>query len=98
MNEFFYDPKSQRYRYADTRKFVSQAAVESLTQKAIAQTQRDLKTVGQLLIDRKINVAIWEETTAKTLKTLLLVSGIPDIVEGRLRKSNRPSTLIQKLY
>lgn len=70
--EFLYDRKSQRYRYKDSGKFVSASAVRALTQKAVEQTERDLLTIGQLLIDGKINVSTWEQGTQKAVKNLHL--------------------------
>lgn len=69
--EYEWDKRSQRYRVkSGTGKgqFIGKAAVDSLTRKAIKQTQDDMMTIGKLLIDRKISLSTWEEATAKTIK------------------------------
>ncbi len=72
-NEFKFDRNSQRYRIssgAGKGQFLSKEAVDALTQKTIRQAKDDLKTIGNLLLKRKISVGTWEEATAKTLKTI----------------------------
>ena len=66
--EFIWDAKVQRYRYKDTGKFVSQQAVDALTQKAIVQVSSDMKTISDLLVNGKISVGTWEEETAYALR------------------------------
>jgi len=70
MVDFIWDKKSQRYRYKDSGKFVSKEAIENLTKKAIAQIGDDLETVADLLVEGKISLPTWTETTAKLLKNL----------------------------
>ncbi len=70
MIEFKFDRTSQRYRYKDTGKFLSKSAMKSLTKKAIDLVERDLTVVNQLLIDRKITLAAWEEQTRNGLRDL----------------------------
>ena len=67
---FTWDTKSQRYRYKDSGKYVSAEAVRNLSEKYIDQLKDDLGTIADKLIQGKINVATWEETTAKALKEL----------------------------
>lgn len=71
-NNFYYDKEVQRYRWADTKRFLSAEAVENLTVLKIDQIKQDLGTIGQLLIDRKINLQTWEKQTASTIKDLHL--------------------------
>lgn len=73
-SEFSWDKSTQRYRYKDSGKFVSKEAVRSLTEKYINQLKTDVSTIADKLIEGKITVATWEETTAKTLKELHLNS------------------------
>lgn len=69
--EFAFDRNAQRYRYtsgAGKGQFVSEEAVRNLTLKAIALVEKDINTLAQLLIDKKISVATWEQSTALALK------------------------------
>lgn len=68
--QFTFDRKSQRYRYKDSGKFVSSEAVRNLTEKHIDQLKTDINTIADKLVEGKINVATWEETTARALKDL----------------------------
>lgn len=67
---FTWDNKSQRYRYKDSGKFVSAQAVRSLTEKYIDQLKTDVGTIADKLFSGKINIATWENTTARALKDL----------------------------
>ncbi|MEW5857394.1 MAG: hypothetical protein AB1861_08435 [Cyanobacteriota bacterium] len=69
--EFAFDRNAQRYRYtsgAGKGQFVSEEAVKNLILKAIALVEKDINTLAQLLIDGKISVATWEQSTALALK------------------------------
>ncbi len=68
--EFTFDKKIQRYRYRDTGRFLSQQAVQNLTQKAISQTQTDVGVISDLLVQGKISLGTWEGETARSLKIL----------------------------
>lgn len=68
--DFTWDNKSQRYRYKDSGKFVSAEAVRNLSEKYIDQLKTDIGTIADKLALGKINVATWEETTARALKEL----------------------------
>lgn len=68
--EFLWDAKTGRYRYRDTKKFVSAEAVAALTQKRILAAQTDFQQLGQLLIDGKISLLTWQTETAGALKIL----------------------------
>ena len=68
--EFIFDKKLQRYRYRDTGRFLSQEAMRNLSQKAIAQTQNDVGTISDLLVQGKIFLPTWENATAQALKVL----------------------------
>jgi hypothetical protein len=70
MVDFIWDKKVQKYRYKESGKFVGGEAVQNMTRKAVAQITKDLETVGDLLIQRKINLSTWTEVTAKLLKNL----------------------------
>lgn len=67
---FVWDDRVKRYRYLSSGRFVSQAVVDKLTRLSISQVKKDLRTIGQLLIDGKINLAAWEQETALALKVL----------------------------
>jgi hypothetical protein len=68
--EYQYDPKLRRYRSKSTGQFLRKEAIARLTQGHINNVKDDLKAVGQLLIDGKINLRTWQQTTAETLKIL----------------------------
>lgn len=70
--EFVYDRRANRYRYADSGRFLSEQAVKSLTRGRIKSIKSDLGTLGDLLVQRKISLATWEEATARTLKELYI--------------------------
>lgn len=76
MTNFLWDAKSQRYRYADTKRFLSREAMLSLSRRQIEATQNDVGVIAQLLIDRKISLRTWQEQTAYTLKLLHLRQSI----------------------
>lgn len=66
--EFYWNKKTQRYHYKDSGKFVSSKAATSLTEKFISQNKDAIRQIADLLIEGKITVNAWEESTAKTLK------------------------------
>ena len=77
MKEFAFDRSSQRYRVTSgpgKGQYISATAVLELTEKYIDQLKTDVSTVADKLVEGKITVATWEETTAKTLKELHLNS------------------------
>lgn len=70
---FKFDRRTQRYRYLTGERagqFVAESRVQELTQSAIALIQKDIGTIGDLLIQGKINTATWESETALALKKL----------------------------
>jgi hypothetical protein len=67
---FKWEKNSNRYRNKETGRFISKEAVYALTQKRIEYVKGDLATVGQLLLDGKINLKTWQQQTAETLKIL----------------------------
>lgn len=73
MREFAFDRSSQRYRVTSgpgKGQYISAAAVRSLTERYIEQIKADISTVADKLIEGKISVTTWEETTARALKDL----------------------------
>lgn len=73
MPDFYFNPKTQRYHYssgAGRGQFVPASAVRFMMAANIEQTQKDIRTIGELLRDGKISLATWEETTAIALKNL----------------------------
>lgn len=81
---FTFDPKSQRYRYKDSGKFVSAEAVRNLSEKYIDHLKTDIGTIVDKLVEGKINVATWEETTARALKDLHI--GLYTLGRGGLKQ------------
>ena len=67
---FKWEKNSNRYRNKETGRFISKEAVYTLTQKRIEYVKGDLGSVGQLLLDGKINLKAWQQQTAETLKIL----------------------------
>lgn len=67
---FQWEPQSRRYRSKATGRFISPEAVYTLTQKRIENAKSDLTTLGQLLLDGKINLKTWQQQTAEALKIL----------------------------
>lgn len=75
--DYLFNPKTQRYHYkqgAGRGQFVPMTAVRFMMQRNIEQTQVDIKTIGELLINKKISLSTWEETTAIALKNLHIQS------------------------
>lgn len=66
--EIYYNPRSHRYHYSDTKRFVPERVVEFLTKQRINDGIKDLKTIGELLESNKISLITWQETTAKALR------------------------------
>jgi hypothetical protein len=67
---FKWEKTSNRYRNKETGRFISKEAVYTLTQKRVEYVKGDLGSVGQLLLDGKINLKTWQQQTAETLKIL----------------------------
>jgi hypothetical protein len=68
--QFYWDRKSQRYRYQDTKRFVSEKAVASITSRVAAIIEVDLLAVGTLLSEGKVGIGAWYEATREGLKKL----------------------------
>lgn len=68
--EFEFHIPSSRYRYKDSKKFVSKMAVEALTVKAIEQGQEKVLAIADNLIANKITVGTWEAETKNELRKL----------------------------
>jgi hypothetical protein len=68
--EFEFDPKTHRYRYKKSGKFLGREAMKALTQKAINQVENDLLVIADLLVDRKISLTTWEQQTQEGLRRL----------------------------
>ena len=67
---FKWEPQTRRYRNKETGRFISKEAVYTLTTSRIELAKSDLGTLGQLLLDEKINLKSWQQQTAETLKIL----------------------------
>ncbi len=66
--EVYFNPRTHRYHYSDSKRFVPERVVELLTRRRIADGINDLKIIGNLLEQNKISLITWQETTAKTLR------------------------------
>lgn len=67
--EFEFEPKSQRYRWKDSKKYVSQRVVTSLREKAIAQSLKNARSLTKQMLDGDITVDTWEREFMSELKT-----------------------------
>lgn len=67
MNEFTYDPKSQRYR-AKGGRFVSEKKVVEVTNKYLADNRRLALGLAEKLVNHQVTVPEWEGAIAKLLK------------------------------
>jgi hypothetical protein len=70
LPEFYFNSRSQRYHYRDSGGFVSQAAVDNLTARAIAQKRNEIRDLGERLLGGKVSLEDWEKETALALKRL----------------------------
>jgi hypothetical protein len=70
LPEFYFNSRSQRYHYRDSGAFVSQAAVDNLAARAIAQKRNQIRDLGEQLIGGKLSLEDWEKATAGHLKQL----------------------------
>jgi hypothetical protein len=70
LPEFYFNSRSQRYHYRDSGAFVSQAAVDNLTARAIAQKRNEIRDLGEKLIGKLVTLEDWEKSTAAELKKL----------------------------
>jgi hypothetical protein len=68
--EYEFHRPSARYRYKDTKRFVSREAVKKLTQKAINQSEKQLSVIADALVDKSLTVGEWEGQTRAVLKQL----------------------------
>lgn len=69
---WLWDKKSGRYRDRSTGRYLSQQNLEALQRRHIAQIEKDINTIADLLLRGQISLATWQEATAKSLKTLHL--------------------------
>jgi len=68
--DFLWDSKAQRYRWKDTRRFVSQQAVNSLVRGRIEAGKQDLTTLANMLVTQKLDLKAWQKASAVTLRDL----------------------------
>lgn len=68
--EYQWESVTRRYRSKETGRFLSPEVVKVLTLKRIELATTDLQTLGQLLLDGKISLKVWQQQTAESLKIL----------------------------
>lgn len=68
--DFIYDVRTRRYRNTTTGRFLSRETILNISADRIQSIQQDLKTIGELLLDGRINLTTWQQETARTLKSL----------------------------
>ncbi|NJR40385.1 MAG: hypothetical protein HC781_18120 [Leptolyngbyaceae cyanobacterium CSU_1_4] len=71
MNDFTWDKKNQRYRFANgaaAGQYASRAQVEALTEAYITQSKDKISDLADLLISKAINVSTFETAVANQLK------------------------------
>jgi hypothetical protein len=64
--EFYYSPKTGRYHYRDTGKFVSQSAREALTRGHINQTRENLRGAADRI--NEVSFKRWQKETFTSIK------------------------------
>ena len=69
MIEFEFEKRSQRYRWKDSKKYVSQSVVNQLKEKAIAQSVSRAETITQQMLEGNITVDAWEKEFMGAIKT-----------------------------
>lgn len=70
LPDFYFNSRSQRYHYRDSGAFVTQAAVDNLTARSIAQKRNQIRDLGEKLIGNLVTLEDWEQQTAGHLKQL----------------------------
>lgn len=65
-----WDTKAGRYRYTDTKRFLSREAFLSITRRQIAYSENQLSNLNTKLINREITLRKWQTETAQLLKSL----------------------------
>lgn len=70
--ELTYDPRSQRWRYRDSRKFAPMAAVKSQSSRYIASESESLQKLGRDFNDGKIDLAEFQRSAAQHVKHIHL--------------------------
>ena len=71
QNLFYqWEARSRRYRSSSSGKFLSKSVIAQLTQLRIAQVTQDLHALGNLLVDGKTTLKVWQEQFAQSLKIL----------------------------
>ena len=70
ITEINYDKRLNRYRYADTGKFVSKEALANVTAKNVQIASDNILEIGDKLINEEISLKQWQFETAQALKTL----------------------------
>lgn len=73
--EFYFDPKTSRYRYRDTKQFAPKQAVISLTQKYIIQQQRELEDLAYRFEAAEIDLKQLQTLAADKLKKIHVAYG-----------------------
>ncbi|MGL5878020.1 MAG: hypothetical protein ACRC2V_09615 [Xenococcaceae cyanobacterium] len=69
MSEFFFEKSSQRYKWADTKRYVSTEAVNNLREKAIAMTITEARSLTENMLLGDITVEVWEREFMSQIKT-----------------------------
>lgn len=80
-----WEPRSQRYRFTDTKRFANERQIRALVQDGIAQRAAGVRKLEDELISGKLSLISWQRQTAQELKLIhqwnwmLGVGGYPQI-------------------
>lgn len=69
MSDFEFEKRSQRYRWKDTKRYLSNELVTNLREKAIEQTQVNIESLTESMLSGDITVDKWERDFAQNIKT-----------------------------
>jgi hypothetical protein len=69
-HNFAWDVVTQRYRDARSGQFASQRTVTMLLNRQITVAQKETRSLGQQLLDKKIDVTQWRDATRVQLKVI----------------------------
>ena len=70
LPQFTYDRRLARYRYKDSGRLLSLAAVQAISQRRVGAIASDMRTLGSLLLDGKMSLATWQEAMAHSISEM----------------------------
>jgi hypothetical protein len=70
IREFFYDKRTNRFRYSDTGRFAPREAILNLSKKNIKSAENQLVVLTDLLMDGRMRLDDWQRSVGSLIKTL----------------------------